>query len=43
MKNMYETILELGRMQQNIFFLFENVLNFFLIIFLKYFGENRVF
>jgi len=26
---MHETILELGRMQQNIFFLFENVLNFF--------------
>jgi len=29
MKNMHETILDLGRMQQNIFFLFENVLNFF--------------
>jgi len=28
-----------GRVHQNIFFLFENVLNFFL----KYFGENRVF
>ena len=32
-------ILEFGRMQQNIFFIFENVLNFFL----KYFGENQVF
>jgi hypothetical protein len=28
-----------GCVHQNIFFLFENVLNFFL----KYFGENRVF
>jgi len=39
MKNMLESILGFGRMQQNIFFLFENVLNFFL----KYFGENQVF
>jgi hypothetical protein len=33
MKNMHETILELGRMQQNIFFLFENVLNSFELFF----------
>jgi len=40
MKNMLGKILGFGRMQQNIFFLFEDVLIFF---FLKYFGENRVF
>jgi hypothetical protein len=30
MKNMFENFLGFGRMQQNIFFLFENILIFFL-------------
>jgi len=30
LKNMLGKILEFGRMQQNIFFIFENALNFFL-------------
>jgi len=38
LENMLGKILGFGRMQQNIFFLFENVLNFF---YMKYFGETR--
>jgi hypothetical protein len=36
-------ILGFGRVYQNIFFLFEKSLKFFIFYFLKYFEENRVF
>jgi len=41
MKNMIGKILGFGHMQQNIFFLFENVLKCF--YFFEYLRENQVF
>jgi len=43
LKNMLGKILGFGRVYQNIFFLFEKSLKFFIFYFLKYFEENRVF